>query len=169
MTSEFRINRYSAAGEYELHRRRVTGVLERRFPRLDPDERLELYHSAWARVLEKRRRGDDDIRNLEAYLVGVADKLALKRLTRADARRRVSVDPLEEAMTGLPDEAASPEEQVLIEQRFREQRLHRSVTIPYNERLQVMLDTGTYSLEALARDTRSAVKELGLSVSEQLV
>ena len=63
----------------------------------------------------------------------------------------------------------SAEDRKAIEQRFREQRLHRSVTIPYDERLRVMLDTGTYSLEALGRDTRIAVKELGLSVAEQLV
>jgi hypothetical protein len=32
-----------------------------------------------------------------------------------------------------------------------------------------MLDTGTYSLEALADPTRIAVKRLGLAVAEQLV
>ena len=31
-----------------------------------------------------------------------------------------------------------------------------------------MLDTGTYSLEALRPDTRMAVKQLGLAVSEHL-
>jgi putative peptide zinc metalloprotease protein len=56
-----------------------------------------------------------------------------------------------------------------IEERFREQRLHRSVTIPFDERLQVMLDSGTYSLDTLDRDTRLAVKRLGLAVVEQLV
>ena len=43
MTSAPRIDRYSAPGEYESHRQKVTGALGRRFPRLDPDERLELY------------------------------------------------------------------------------------------------------------------------------
>ena len=61
------------------------------------------------------------------------------------------------------------EDRKAIEQRFREQRLHRSVTIPYDERLQVMLDSGTYSLEGLGRGTRVPVKMLGLAVSEQLV
>lgn len=51
---------------------------------------------------------------------------------------------------------------------FREGRLHRLVSIPYDERLAVMLDSGTYSLGALARRTRTAVKRLGLSVREQL-
>jgi hypothetical protein len=63
----------------------------------------------------------------------------------------------------------SAEDRKAIEQRFREQRLHRSVTIPYDERLQVMLDSGTYSLEALGRGTRVPVKMLGLAVAEQLV
>jgi MinD-like ATPase involved in chromosome partitioning or flagellar assembly len=61
------------------------------------------------------------------------------------------------------------EDREAIEQRFREQRLHRSVTIPYDERLQVMLDSGTYSLDRLGRDTRVPVKTLGLAVVEQLV
>ena len=45
---------------------------------------------------------------------------------------------------------------------------HRSVAIPRDERLRAMLDTGTYSLEALRPDTRMAVKQLGLAVAEQL-
>jgi MinD-like ATPase involved in chromosome partitioning or flagellar assembly len=56
-----------------------------------------------------------------------------------------------------------------VEECFRRARLHRSVTIPYDERLTVMLDSGTYSLEALARRTRLPVKRLGLAVAEQLV
>ena len=63
----------------------------------------------------------------------------------------------------------SPEDHEAIEQRFREQRLHRSVVIPFDERLQVMLDSGTYSLEALDRESRIPVKTLGLAVAEQLV
>ena len=56
-----------------------------------------------------------------------------------------------------------------IEAHFREQRLRRSVTIPRDDQLRTMLDTGTYSLEALDRDTRVPVKLLGLAVAEQLV
>ncbi len=55
-----------------------------------------------------------------------------------------------------------------IERRFSEQRLHRSRTLPLDQRLQVMLDSGTYNLEGLSRPTRSAVKLLGLTVAEQL-
>lgn len=56
-----------------------------------------------------------------------------------------------------------------IEAHFREQRLRRSVTIPHDDQLRTMLDTGTYSLDALDRDTRVPVKLLGLAVAEQLV
>jgi MinD-like ATPase involved in chromosome partitioning or flagellar assembly len=56
-----------------------------------------------------------------------------------------------------------------VEECFRRERLHRSVTIPYDERLAVMLDSGTYSLEALDRRTRLPIKRLGLAVAEQLV
>ena len=55
-----------------------------------------------------------------------------------------------------------------VDERFRQQRLHRSVTIPYNERLAVMLDSGTYALEALNRRSRLPIKQLGLAVAEQL-
>jgi MinD-like ATPase involved in chromosome partitioning or flagellar assembly len=56
-----------------------------------------------------------------------------------------------------------------VDERFRQERLHRSVTVPYDERLAVMLDSGTYTLEALDRPTRLPVKRLGLAVAEQLV
>jgi MinD-like ATPase involved in chromosome partitioning or flagellar assembly len=46
---------------------------------------------------------------------------------------------------------------------------HRTVTLPDDRRLPVMLDSGTYSLEALDRRTRVGVKRLGLRVAEQLV
>src|SRR5918992_3909629 len=56
-----------------------------------------------------------------------------------------------------------------VEECFRRARLHGSVTIPYDPRLALMLDSGTYSLEALDRRTRVPVKRLGLAVAEQLV
>ena len=43
------------------------------------------------------------------------------------------------------------------------------VAIPRDERLALMLDSGTYSLEALDRRTRLAIKRLGLAVAQQLV
>ena len=56
-----------------------------------------------------------------------------------------------------------------IEDRFRAEHLHRAITVPYDEQLATMLDSGTYGLEALTRRTRVAVKRLGLAVAEQLV
>jgi len=56
-----------------------------------------------------------------------------------------------------------------IEDRFRAEHLHRAVTIPFDGQLAAMLDSGTYSLDALARRTRLAVKRLGLAVADQLV
>jgi hypothetical protein len=43
------------------------------------------------------------------------------------------------------------------------------VTIPYDEQLATMLDSGTYALEALGWRTRLAVKRLGLAVADQFV
>ncbi|HYP48290.1 MAG TPA: hypothetical protein VEQ61_06595, partial [Thermoleophilaceae bacterium] len=57
----------------------------------------------------------------------------------------------------------------LVEAHFRHQRLHRSVRIPYDAQLRTMLDSGTYSLEALPRETRRPIKLLGLAAAEQLV
>jgi len=56
-----------------------------------------------------------------------------------------------------------------IEDRFRAEHLRRAVTIPFDERLAAMLDSGTYSLDALGRRTRVAVKRLGLALADQLV
>jgi len=57
----------------------------------------------------------------------------------------------------------------VVEERFRGEHLHRSVAIPYDEQLATMLDSGSYGLDALRRPTRMAIKQLGLSVAEQLV
>ncbi len=56
-----------------------------------------------------------------------------------------------------------------MEERFRAERLHRCVTIPFDKQLATMLDAGLYTLEALGRPTRIAIKQLGLAVAEQLV
>jgi MinD-like ATPase involved in chromosome partitioning or flagellar assembly len=57
----------------------------------------------------------------------------------------------------------------MVEQRFRAEHLHRTVTIPYDEQLAATLDAGHYALDALERRTRLAIKQLGLAVAEQLV
>ena len=56
----------------------------------------------------------------------------------------------------------------VIEDRFRAEHLHRAVTIPHDDQLATMLDSGTYALDALKRPTRRSIKRLGLAVAEQL-
>jgi MinD-like ATPase involved in chromosome partitioning or flagellar assembly len=46
---------------------------------------------------------------------------------------------------------------------------HRVVTVPHDQQLATMLETGTYSLGALDTPTRIAIKSLGLAVADQLV
>lgn len=65
--------------------------------------------------------------------------------------------------------ARGPADLEELERRLRERRLHRCVAIPQDERLALMLDTGTYQLEALDRASRMAIKRLALAVTEQLV
>lgn len=115
---------------------------------------------------------------------GVADPLAQFAIGRADqvvlvttpewVTSQVVLGALEhlshERITVVVNKAVSSRGVDLgqIERRFSEQRLHRSRTLPLDQRLQVMLDSGTYDLEDLSRPTRSAVKLLGLTVAEQL-
>jgi MinD-like ATPase involved in chromosome partitioning or flagellar assembly len=56
-----------------------------------------------------------------------------------------------------------------IARHFAGHRLARRVTIPYDEQLRTMLDSGTFTLDALGRGTRLPIKELGVEVAEQLV
>jgi hypothetical protein len=56
-----------------------------------------------------------------------------------------------------------------LEERFRRHQVPRHITIPYDQRLRTMLDSGTYACERLDRATRLAVKRLGLAVVAQLV
>ena len=65
--------------------------------------------------------------------------------------------------------AAAARGRARVERRFRAEHSQRAVTIPYDEQLAAMLDSGTYSLEALRRPSRVAIKRLGLAVAERLV
>jgi MinD-like ATPase involved in chromosome partitioning or flagellar assembly len=62
----------------------------------------------------------------------------------------------------------APEVQA-IEECLQRRGLPRPVTLPDDRRLATMLNSGTYSLEALDRHTRLSVKRLGLAVAERLV
>jgi len=56
-----------------------------------------------------------------------------------------------------------------LEQHLRRERVGAPTLVPYDGQLRGMLDSGTYSLEALPRKTRLAVKRLGLAAAEALV
>jgi MinD superfamily P-loop ATPase len=60
-------------------------------------------------------------------------------------------------------------EVAVIEERWRGEHPQRTATIPYDEQLAGMLQTGTYMLDALGGATRRAIKRLGLTVAERLV
>jgi MinD-like ATPase involved in chromosome partitioning or flagellar assembly len=73
------------------------------------------------------------------------------------------------ATVAINKSLVQPADSEVIEDRFRAEHLHRAVTIPYDAELATMLDSGTYSLEALRGRTRVAVKRLGLAAAERLV
>lgn len=56
-----------------------------------------------------------------------------------------------------------------IEAEFRRQLILHRVTMPEDEQLKTMLDSGTYSLEGLSRSSRVPIKQLGLAVAGRLV
>lgn len=107
---------------YLAHERAVMAMLASRHRDLDPDSRYELYHEAWASVLKRRAEGVE-IESLEGYLVCAADKLASKRVYGADARRRVSFDPVSGPFASVADAAESPEEAVLAADEARRVRM----------------------------------------------
>ena len=136
---------------YRAHERAVTGMLAARYRDLDPDSRYELYHEAWASVL--KRRGDGvEIENLEGYLIGAADKLASKRVYGADARRRVTFDPVEGPYSSTPDAGESPEEAVLAADEARQMRmLIDELDEPERALLKLRLDLGLEPAEIRER------------------
>lgn len=52
---------------------------------------------------------------------------------------------------------------------FARAGVRRQVLLPHDEQLARMLDTATYSMEALRRSTRLAIRELGIAVGQRLV
>ncbi len=107
---------------YLTHERAVMAMLASRHRDLDPDSRYELYHEAWASVLKRRAEGVE-IENLEGYLVCAAGKLASKRVHGADARRRISFDPVDGPFASVADAGESPEEVVLAADEARRVRM----------------------------------------------
>ncbi|HEX2103705.1 MAG TPA: AAA family ATPase [Solirubrobacteraceae bacterium] len=57
----------------------------------------------------------------------------------------------------------------VIETTFARRAISTRVTIPYDDRLRSMLDSGSYELAALDRTVRVPIKELGLTVGQWLM
>jgi MinD-like ATPase involved in chromosome partitioning or flagellar assembly len=57
----------------------------------------------------------------------------------------------------------------VIEENFRRQAVATRATIPYDQRLRSMLDTGTYDLSRLKSSTRVPVKELAAALTQNFV
>jgi RNA polymerase sigma factor (sigma-70 family) len=106
----------SPEGEYERYRAAVLGMLAKRFPRLDADERLSIYHDAWTRVLAKRARGER-FESLRAYLLATTGAEALHMLSRA--RVPTPVGPDDPRITALADGAPPLDEQVVTRDQAR--------------------------------------------------
>ena len=60
-------------------------------------------------------------------------------------------------------------DRAVIEAAFRRFGIGCYVTIPYDDRLRVMLDSATESLDELDRSTRLPVKRLGVDVVDKLI
>jgi RNA polymerase sigma factor (sigma-70 family) len=143
----------SLEGEYERHRAAVLGLLAKRFPRIDADERLAIYHDAWARVLGKRERGER-IESLRAYLLATAGAEALHVLSRG--RTPIPVGPDDPRFAGLADGAPPLDEQVVTRDQAR---IARSLLDTLDERQRDVLKL-RWDLQLSGSEVRAA---LGLS------
>jgi MinD-like ATPase involved in chromosome partitioning or flagellar assembly len=77
--------------------------------------------------------------------------------------------PVERTIVMVNKSRLRPADARTVEQHVRAKHARRAVTVPFDEQLAAMLDTGTYGLEALTRRSRVAIKRLGLAVAERLV
>jgi len=104
--------------EYEEHREAVLKMLAKRFlRRFDQDERLELYHEAWASVYEKRAAGEP-VEKLRVYLVSSAFWQAIKRVEKRE-REASPVGPDHPLLVEEPAADYSPEDRVVIRDQAR--------------------------------------------------
>ena len=140
----------SPGGEYERYRAAVLGMLAKRFPRLDQDERLAIYHDAWTRVLVKRESGGE-IRSLRAYLLATAGAEALHVLSRG--RIPTPVGPDDPRLAALPDDAPPLDEQVVTRDQAR---IGRSLLDSLDERQRDVLKL-RWDLQLTGSEVRSAL------------
>ncbi len=148
-----RVGGKSSADEYEQHRLTVLAMLAKRFPRLDEDERLAIYHDAWTRVLAKRERGEK-IHSLKAYLLATTGAEALHVLSRG--RVPTPVGPDDPRLTALTDEAPPVDDQVVDRDQAR---IARDLLDTLDQRQRDVLKL-RWDLQLSAGEVRAA---LGLS------
>ena len=142
--------------EYERHRAAVLGLLAKRFPRLDADERLAIYHDAWARVLTKRERGEK-IESLRAYLLATAGAEALHVVSRS--KIPTPVGPDDPRFAALSDDRPPLDEQVVTRDQAR---IARSLLDTLDERQRDVLKL-RWDLQLSGSEVRAA---LGLSMRQ---
>jgi RNA polymerase sigma factor (sigma-70 family) len=140
----------SPEGEYERYRRAVLGMLAKRFPRLDDDERLAIYHDAWTRVYVKRERGEP-IGALRAYLLATAGAEALHAVSRG--RTPTPVGPDDPRLEALADDAPLPDEQVVTRDQAR---IARGLLDTLDERQRDVLKL-RWDLQLSAAEVRAAL------------
>jgi RNA polymerase sigma factor (sigma-70 family) len=140
----------SPEGEYERYRAAVMGMLAKRFPRLDDDERLSIYHDAWTRVYAKREHGER-IRSLRAYLLATAGAEALHMLSRG--RIPTPVGPDDPRLEGLTDDAPPLDEQVVTRDQAR---IARSLLDTLDERQRDVLKL-RWDLQLTSSEVRAAL------------
>jgi DNA-directed RNA polymerase specialized sigma24 family protein len=150
------VRRDSLEGEYECHRAAVLGLLAKRFPRLDADERLAIYHDAWTRVLAKRERGEK-IESLRAYLLATVGAEALHVLSRGKVPTPIGPD--DPRLAGLADDRPPLEEQVVTRDQAR---IARSLLDTLDERQRDVLKL-RWDLQLSGSEVRAA---LGLSMRQ---
>jgi putative peptide zinc metalloprotease protein len=106
------------------------------------------------------------------WAVGRADQLIVittpEWVTSANVSGALRHLPMEDATLVLNQAGRNAIDRRAVEEHFRKQWLERRVTIPYDQQLRLMLDSGTYSLGALSRATRLPIKQLGVAVGESL-
>lgn len=84
-----------------------------------------------------------------------------------DAEESLNRKRLTVVLNRAPSERSGDRQ--VIESAFRRFGIGRHVTIPYDDRLRVMLDSATYSLAELDRSVRLPVKRLGVDVVDRLI
>ena len=140
----------SPGGEYERYRAAVMGMLAKRFPRLDEDERLSIYHDAWTRVLAKRKRGER-FGSLRAYLLATTGAEALHVLSRG--RVPTPVGPDDPRLAALADDAPPLDEQVVMRDQAR---IARSLLDTLDERQRDVLKL-RWDLQLTGAEVRAAL------------